>query len=68
MIKMEYKKISEGYMKCKAEIEGRHGDLVEELSEFIYDLHEKDKMLVVHALDRYLDLVGFNYDGGKNND
>lgn len=68
MIKMEYRRMDKKTMHCHAEMYGKFNDLVDEVSTFLVDLHEKDPRLCVLAIDRFLDNIGITGEGGEDDD
>lgn len=68
MIKMEYRRMDKTTMHCHAEMYGKFTDLVDEVAAFLQDLHEKDPKLCALAIDRFLDNIGINSEGGEDDD
>lgn len=68
MIKMEYRRIDKNTIHAHAEMYGKYYDIVDEVAAFLEDLHEKDPKLCVCAIDRFLDNIGVELEGGEDDD
>lgn len=68
MIKMEYRRIDKSTIHANAEMYGKFYDIVDEIAAFLEDIHDKDPKLCVLAIDRFLDNIGIELEGGHTND
>lgn len=68
MIKMEYRRIDKNTIHAHAEMYGKFYDIADEIAAFLEDVHDKDPKLCVLAIDRFLDNIGIELEGGHTND
>ena len=68
MIKMEYRRIDKSTIHAHAEMYGKFYDIVDEIAAFLEDVHDKDPKLCVCAIDRFLDNIGIELEGGEADD
>lgn len=68
MIKMEYCRIDKNTVHAHTEMYGKFYDIVDETAAFLEDLYDKDPKLCVNAIDRFLDNIGIELEGGHTND
>lgn len=68
MIKIEYRRINKNVIRAHAEMHGNYYDIVDEVAAFLEDLHDKDPKLCVLAIDRFLENIGVELEGDKDDD
>ena len=68
MIKMEYRRIDKNTLHAHAEMHGKYYDIVDEVATFLEDLHDIDPKLCVLVIDRFLDNIGIELEGSKDNE